>query len=579
MNRSTRTAQHPRSGQPGNALIVVIVLLLLLSVVVFLGATVSVQEQRTSGNDLRAKLVHQIAEAAVAQGLEYFNLNRGELSVTNGNWERCTAADVNWPCGIADEDRRGDMYRYIGGTVDVDGSGSVSDFEEKLLPLPELIASTNGFDATYGVGALMCRVAFPDPANPTAPAECTTNSADASGTLALTLVAGADLEGDGARTSLSFSAGTFNVVSIPPDSPPVLASGTVSIGGGIQIVSNANSGGTGVPVSVWTRADMAKGGTPNTCYMDEFIRQGGTGGSVPGFYYGDGDWELGDVVVCDTCSCPSGASLSYSSSGNKQCEGMDVLDIEADPATGINDGCPDETPNYDVKRWEFPPDLFEYIFGIRAWTDTEQTTADAARTGDATAQSTCQADSQCSFGDTRIRNDDGVGKDTAFLEQAARRVIGDGENDEAECAALDVGDDAADTAATKLGSAGLIWIKDPAVCDITGMEQIGTPRHPVLLVHDGSLTQFHANVFGLMFVRAPDAVETLDPATGGPVQFGMNAGATIYGAVVVQGQVTSGGGGTAAIVFSSEVLANLNGDPTDDTFGSVPGSWTDQTRY
>ena len=60
----------------------------------------------------------------------------------------------------------------------------------------------------------------------------------------------------------------------------------------------------------------------------------------------------------------------------------------------------------------------------------------------------------------------------------------------------------------------------------------------------------------------------------------MNAGATIYGAAVIQGQVTAGGGGTAAIVYNEQVLMNLINDPElPPNPTALPGSWTDRVRY
>jgi len=81
-------------------------------------------------------------------------------------------------------------------------------------------------------------------------------------------------------------------------------------------------------------------------------------------------------------------------------------------------------------------------------------------------------------------------------------------------------------------------------------------------------------------VREPNASTTLDATTGGSGALGLNAGATIYGAAIVQGQLIAGGGGTAAIVYNAKVLSNLVNDPDlPPSPTSLPGSWTDRVRY
>ena len=115
---------------------------------------------------------------------------------------------------------------------------------------------------------------------------------------------------------------------------------------------------------------------------------------------------------------------------------------------------------------------------------------------------------------------------------------------------------------------------------LRGLDDIGTPSHPVALIFDGSLTEVHFRLYGLLFVREPNANLTLDDTTGGSAEFGMNAGATIYGAAIIQGRVSAGGGGTAAIVYNEKVLSNLINDPElPPSPTALPGSWTDRVRY
>ena len=57
----------------------------------------------------------------------------------------------------------------------------------------------------------------------------------------------------------------------------------------------------------------------------------------------------------------------------------------------------------------------------------------------------------------------------------------------------------------------------------------------------------------------------------------MNAGAVVYGAVVVQGQIDKANG-TAAIIYSKDVFTNFANSilPTNS---NLPGAWTDRLSY
>src|SRR5688572_27747660 len=93
---AARIPMHLRTGSPslprharGNALVVAVILLLLASVITLLTLNVGIFEQRTSGNDARAKLIAEVAEAGIAQGAEFFRLQPALLK-PSGNWVQCT---------------------------------------------------------------------------------------------------------------------------------------------------------------------------------------------------------------------------------------------------------------------------------------------------------------------------------------------------------------------------------------------------------------------------------------------------------------------------------------------------------
>lgn len=572
--RSPRIAALPYSDSTGNVLLIVVLLLLLSSVLVLFSLRVGGFEQKTSGNDYRAKLVQELAESGIHQGAEYFAGNP-TIRTDLDNWEECetgsTPEATAFPCGAITENsavdatvpRRATMYRFVGGT----GSN------ERLIPLPNPITSTGGFTANQEVGAVLCRIKRPT--NPSDPTECTTNDAEASSIWALTLVSKGELTGEGSSSTVVQTIGSYGVFNFGTNIPPVIASGSVSVGGGLQIVTAPNGGGlgvgSGVPVSVWTRLDMGTSGTPNTCYMEEFLRQGG---SSSGPTYFDG------IEVCHTCQCPGDGSLSYPQ-GSHACQGIDIVDIDNNAP---NAGCT-VAPNLDIRRAEFPPDLFAFVFPKRAWNDNDPGTGGDTYANTEFNFAETRRISECTFPHPQTGAEvvATLPEDTCYLLNINTIThIGDGVNDVAECNALGP------------ASRGIIWVHPAPIqsggstvagmggtsCDLTNIDDIGTPSHPVALIHDGSLTQVHFRLYGLLFVREPNASATLDDETGGSAELGLNAGATIYGAAIVQGQITSGGGGTAAIVYNEKVLANLAGDPTiPPDPNSLPGSWTDRVRY
>lgn len=548
----------------GSTLFVVIMLLLFITIMSLFAARYGLFETRSSANDLRAKAARIAADAGLDEGAEYLNRNRATLSANNPLvWLPCTGADATqFPCGaIEDTGRRAQMEFFAGGgtAVDHNGDGATNAFDTRMLPMTRGLAQQGAFDISYGVGVVRCRVSIDStPSN----VVCTTDNAKASSTVAMTLVSRAQVQGEESTSTLSRSFGAYALFNTTQQVPPVLASGNVTLGGGLQIVANPNGGGSGVPVSVWTRANMAKGGTPNTCYMDEFLRDGGT--STGPAYLTESEDSDGDgtddrsvtIPVCDTCTCPTSGALSYPGSGNKQCEGIDVLDIDTNTA---NDACP-IVPNVDVKRSEFPCDLFRHVFGVQAWTDS--------------VLGAGETDAEYNFCETAI----GSGKDRAdvqYLIENAEIVLGDDATDP------DLGDGVTDSdqCAASASWSGIVWYRSDA-CGFSGGSAgrvIGSALNPVILVIDGGISNFHATVYGIVFVRATE--DSLDATTGGSATFDMNAGSTIYGTVVIQGQMTNNGGGTAAIVYQPGILQALATDPDNIRVGGLPGSWTDSNSY
>lgn len=538
----------------GNTLFIVIVLLLLVSMMSLYALNVGLFEQRTSGGDLRTKLVNEVAEAGLAQGMEYLRENSADLrDPSNGKWEKCAATDTSFPCGSIlvqstvnktaangtvtslTVPRRATMYYWKSGGFDFDGSGAVSGWEQKMLPLTNAVTATNGFPARYGVGVVLCRVAFK--ALATDPTECTDDPAKMSPSTVVTLVSVGSLTDEGARATVVQTVGMYNILNNPPGKPPVIASGSVDLTGTLQIVTNPNGGGTGVPVSVWTRKDMTKSGTPNTCYIDEFLRFGAKQNSPP-TYSG-----TTNIVVCDDCSCPTDKTLSYQSSGNTQQEGIDILDVDTNSGT-----------NRDVRPEEFPCDLFENVFGVKSWRDTNN-------------DYFCETKITTSYKNPNTGVAVTLGVDEAFLYTNAKKIL---PRDATATGLMKPEQVLAAAGYPSTALSGLVWCQ--AGCDIGSNKQIGTPDRPVLLVIDGA-AKIQGRVFGMIFMRS--TTDTLDATTGGNATLDMNAGSSVYGSVIVQGKVDKANG-TAAIIYNSDVLANLANDPSNNKFGGIPGGWSDK---
>jgi hypothetical protein len=558
----TQPAVHARRAELGNALLVVVVLLLLASLFVLFALNVGRFEQKTSGNDLRAKIVQEVADSGIAQGVEYLNANR-TFFATDARWRLCAANESAFPCGAVPAARRGTMYTYVNAQPG-------SALADRLIPLPAAMPRAGGFDATQQVSAVLCRVKAIPAAGP-GTTECATDLAEASSTWVVTVVSKAALTGEGSSATATQTIGAYNIFSFGPSVPPLVASGTVAVGGGFQVVTAQDAAGPGIPTSIWTRLDVDTNGTPNTCFFDDFMREGGTS-SGPRYYDG--------IAVCDTCKCPTGNSLSYGQGGNF-CEGADIVDIEANDANPA--GCP-TSPNLSIRREEFPRDLFAFLFGISAWNDVDR---DGIASGSpcTTAALDCNFSEQriiqanCTFPDpaTGAERTASLPADTCHLLNLKNVIhIGDG---------VDDARNAQRWASTAVASSGCMSRPSPGCPDTTaippcrGLDQIGTPSHPVALIYDGALTQVHFKLYGLYFGREPNASTVLSKTTGGSAELGMNGGATIYGAAVVQGMVTSGGGGTAAVVYNKDVLFNLINDPGNFEPASIPGSWTDRLRY
>jgi hypothetical protein len=467
-----------------------------------------------------------------------------------------------------------------------------------MLPLgsgSKLTTAANGSTVAYGVAPVLCmikRPLKPDPAPPASPMPilCGDGSgATATDLRVATFVSVAKIPDEAASATLVQTIGQYPKLGDLLNTPPITTAGSAGVTGTLQVVTNPNGGGAGVPVSVWTRVDVEKTGTTNTCYADEFFRytQGAqkvcSAQSTPGAANTPCAYE--GTIRCDSCRCDatgSPSTLSFDNSGGKQEEGIDILDVETNTdsqtayhAAGSGGGTHVGT-NYNVRSdalsyptCEFPPDLFKYVFGTAVWEDKNKDCFGEAKLPAALYV----ADNGASAT---------IGADEAYLYKNADKIINAGypallKTGQAGTTAL------LGTKSAPFTSGKIIWCQQKAAndCDIGSGVQLGTPSEPVVLILDGPVS-IQGTIFGFVFIR--DTGTTLDPKTGSTFtgkcpndcMVTMNAGAAIYGALVIQGQMTAKG--TAAVIYDATVLGNIGGD-NNLIYATLPGAWNDQRSY
>jgi len=565
-------------------LLIAVVLLLLAGIMTVLAMNVGIFEQRSTANDIRAKAVSQIAEAGLAQGAEYLLRQHPEMLVafpaTTAIWTPCGPSETTFPCGAVsdapyDDDanaatgsvsRRGTMYRLTNSGASI--ASLDASLVSRMLPMSTTIGNVgSGFQVAYGVAPVACfaakRVAGEAANSPIRCASGASGAAEASERRIVTFVSVASMVGENARATLTQTVGRYPLLGDPVGAPPIVASGSINVNGGIQIVTNPNAGGTGVPVSVWTRKNVTKTGTPNTCYSDEFFRFGVPSGNQgsPAIVTVSTNPTV-TTVVCDGCSCNGDKSLSYNKSGGVDDEGFDILDIETGTRVGVN---------YNVGQThgscEFPPDLFAHIFGVKTWEDVDR---------DCFGEKKIMVNFEPPTGPPAVT----IGADEAYLYANANKIINPTVTSDPLMKAAQAYSGTYPTSSLS----GLIWCQ--ASCGVGSNEVLGSPQKPVILVVDGSLTM-RGKVYGLVFLRTTSGGTLTPPAgytmtteieTGGNTELTMNAGALIYGSAVIQGKgdVLNGG---AAVIYNAEILNQINRDPDNQRYATLPGAWNDRSTY
>jgi hypothetical protein len=517
-----------------------LMLLAILTVAALFAASFGVFEQRTAGSEYRHKLAFQAAEAGLNQSVEYIKANAGLLLSDDGTeggwfaggmrWQPCSqpkpASMLVDPCQAEPASRRASMYRYVGPNQTGDGT----------LPLGEIFPGQQTFNVAGGTGvaggkfatrydtyAALCRL---DMTNPAAPVCALTGGRD--GSLSITLVSRGQLTDESADAIVKQSFGTYRTIGRGPDAPLIAASSAGA--GNAQIVPNHAAGEPDYPgqkpsgiLSIWAAgdADISSGASFATCRFWAWADNFDSGEPTTAL-------QRDQNGVCFTCSCNDLCPKGLISGNASSCgvtpnflEGEDILDVDG----GKSDA---EIPRRDSSY--FPQDLFAYTFGIPS------SSADSYLADEATSISNC--------GSSELNADSG----------------------------------------------GLYWYANPeisglapplATCVLDGSQlppgsplypgnrkQVGTLKHPVVLVSDGPV-RLNAGVifYGVIYIRSKAGTGNLLDASGSP---------QVYGAVVLEGDATIAG--SPMLVYNQKVLDNIMNSPAFLHLAPVAGSWSDDVQ-
>ena len=609
MRRPTQAFRFKR--QRGLAtLLVALVILGILTIVVLYSTHVAFFEQRTTTNENRSRLVEQAAEYSINLAGEYLKANRDYVisrtagSATTGGWlaanastgrkwvlcstvtgfpsipnlsdgtphpcmtERDATSSSDYPTTAGTGGRRGQLYFY--GLDASNGAAQMTVPYQQLMPdavkleTPGVgVGGTAAFPAETTVRALLCRIdsSLPNPACRADPVK--------GNRIAVSLIANVVLPGESSSATIKETWATLGAID-SNSAVPLIASGLLSTGGTITIVTNPNAGGYGLPGSLWSPNDVqvensTGGGVANiaSCFIQDFMK-------------GEASPTLARAKdICPQsgssppCHCPSAKSeddfwLSGSAAGTKR-ENIDVLDrdnnagatgspkppdIQFFPGAGPSDVTnPLSTPIALDRQVGAAPNtllsnasaasddsLFEWIFGVNyvvADHDINGTTLSNCGPGSPPSQN-------CA--DYALRNDLGA----AVIE----------------------GNCASDQFSP--ASYGLYYVTGN--CSIDGVT-VGSKNAPVIIVVFGEATLKNAILFGMLFVHSNNI--GIENASSG-YRMDMQ-GATIFGSLVVEGDLSMTG--NSVIIYDD---TSLNTDPyklpTKARFARVPGSWLDKQQ-
>lgn len=574
-----------------------IVMLGIATIIVVFSLSYNVYEQRTATSETRYKLAHEAAQAGLDQGLEYIKAMSNSVAVAaggvngtagwlpvpgqnvTGNWEYCAATDRTSPCGSVEPTKasssiRANYMRYKNGNAYnlsmADNAGGLLFVDNTGKQSAQAVTSMGNFSIDYEVDALLCLKDTVTPSN-----VCHTSSwfntnapqpgTAYQGTFMVTLVsrsrlvaAGATNDTENAQSVLKASTSSYQVVAAPPD-VPLAASSSVTGLGNAEIVANPNGGGIGIPLSIWTpgcihvtKADTC-GGSSNasfaTCQRDEFFQ---TGGANTG-----------------TCNAPStGAPCNYEGTttcagGGKGCSCSAIANIVGNNKTPYGLGA--LSGHYGTNTVAGPDLLGVGIGGILPDNQYFPLTPLNSKLGTGNGPPYDNTPFEYLFS-TRVADTNSVllpGANDKTIDAATDYELTQGFLDAGDCSGLNS------------GTHGFYMTVKGVGCNLPGA-QIGTPENPVTLVVQGDLTLGAGTTFfGIIFVRSSAGIGE-SVATSASYSVTANGGPQLYGAMIVEGQVSLSG--NPQLIYDANTLRNIINNADNTRLGVLPGSWSDAGR-
>lgn len=292
------------------------VALVVIAVIITLAAaTIAAGEQKSSANLVRTQQASAAADSGMERGLIYLRQNLRQVKSTAAGgwmntsavkWSACTGSTVTVPCG--------------------DGSQNLYDNRwTAYSTVPNLKATAETLPDGF-VSHFLAQSASPGANTPVA---------------GIFQAVSAGTTEDGKGKALIRQNVLFQPFLAHRPDAPLIASGTIGLSGTITIVTNPNGGGMGVPLSVWSKENITETGSMQTCHIYEYLSTNSTTTTQTN--------DSGDTLtLCPACICPNTADQTLS---RTNVEGIDVLDVDSN--VGANPDSP-----------YFPPDLFEYTFGV-----------------------------------------------------------------------------------------------------------------------------------------------------------------------------------------------------------------------
>lgn len=312
---------HSPKAQAGIAtLVIAMVLLIAATFIVFFGAKVGVQEQRSSANDYRYKQGFTTAEALLERAKVFLASDRSNFS--SWLWTPCTAGQTTLPCG--------------------NGTANVFDADFSWVDVSDLDPTVvNDLDWNADDGPYILTEGDPtDPATSFAPV----------------VLAARGQSDDNSGLALVRVNQTRFLIAQPGPVPPIMAP-TVPLGGNFTVVGNPNHDldpmtatlancddltGSGQMLSIWSEEPLPSSGTWQTCSSGSF--RDGTSPTATRCVDPDLDVDelTNDPPDWNQCRCQPNVAEKSPYSGN------DV---------GINDDIVDDD------EINFPGGIFAYVFG------------------------------------------------------------------------------------------------------------------------------------------------------------------------------------------------------------------------